>query len=97
MDNINTTIIEQIRPHESGIKHVKKAPKDFTPDNLTSFSLTNEALFAVKAALFLEFLSKIKKRPTIKRSNEANCMAVWRSSIPYHVLKIPVVNVWIAK
>ena len=22
MDNINTTIIEQIRPHESGIKHV---------------------------------------------------------------------------
>ena len=33
---------------------------------------------------------------TIK-SNDANCIAVFKSYIPYHVLKIPVVNVAIAK
>ena len=44
-----------------------------------------------------ESYSRIKNKPTIKRSIEANCIAVCRSYIPCQVLNIPVVKVWIAK
>ena len=64
---------------------------------MISFSDLNEESLEVNAALFLEFLSRIKNKPTIKSSKEANCIAVWRSYIPCQVLKIPVVKVWIAK
>ena len=38
-----------------------------------------------------------KNTVTKIKSNDANCIAVFKSYIPYHVLKIPVVNVAIAK
>ena len=92
-----SSVIGKIKPTKSGIKQIKNSNDDFSLGSLTAFSDVNEESLEVKAALSREFLSRIKNKLTIKRSIEANCIAVCRSYIPCQVLKIPVVKVWIAK
>ena len=96
-DQFKISIIGKTKPINIGIKHTRKHPNDPNETSLlTGVGLKFDEMVE-KLAFFLEVRSITRQKVMNINSIEASCIAVAKSYIPYHVLKIPVVNVETAK
>ena len=97
VDQFISSMTGRKNPMKTGIKHTKKA-KAFL--KLVNWIGWNELFFDSELEnwiLFRLLLSNDKKMNIINKRIEDNCNAVVKSYRPVQVLKIPVVNVGIAK
>ena len=84
-------------PTKIGIKQNNDARIFFIPPSASNSITSLESLISEYWAFALWCLSIIKNKKITKSKIDASCIAVAKSYMPNHVLKIPVVKVGIAK